>query len=137
MIVTQSNLSFNALRSSVATPQSAAPADGSNLDKFQKSEAKEKKNSLWGKMGMTALGLGSVAGTVGYVLRATTGWAMAFPVCTMVGLGAGLALGAAAWAIEHKKRQEEKQAAREAAQQPAPAPAAPPARAGQPTIEIS
>lgn len=104
-----------AQRPSLARPQSAASSD-SALDKFQRGEAEQKKNSLWTKMGLTALGVGSVAGTVGYALRAFTGWTAAFPVCTMVGLAAGAALGFTAWAIEHKERQD----AKKASQQPAP-----------------
>lgn len=133
MTITQSSPAFFAQRSSVAAARSVAQ-EGSALDQFQKSEKAEKKNSLWGKVGLTALGVGSIAGTIGYAVRAFTGWTAAFPVLTMAGLGVGAILGAAAWAIEHKERQDAKKAA-QAAQ--APPPAQQPAPAGQPTIEIS
>ncbi|MCE7868945.1 hypothetical protein DYH09_01060 [bacterium CPR1] len=96
------------------TVASTQAAPTSELDKFKRSEETKKKNSLWGKMGVTALGVGSVAGTVGWALRASMGWANAFPICTMVGLAAGAALGATAWAIEHNKAKEEREAARQA-----------------------
>jgi hypothetical protein len=94
----------------LASPQAAAQ-QGSELDKFERAEEEKKQGSLWGKMGLTALGVGSVGGTIGFALNAAFGWSAAFPVCTMVGLAAGAALGATAWAIEHNKRMEEKKAA--------------------------
>lgn len=136
MTITQSTPAFYAQRNSVVAPQSAAQP-GSALDQFQKSDKQEKKNSLWGKVGLTALGVGSVAGTVGFAVRALTGWSAAFPVLTMVGLAAGAALGATAWAIEHKQRQDEKKAAQEASQAPQqPAPVQQYVPGQQPTIEI-